>query len=114
MENYLLEVDKEAKSKALRELIAVIFDDRVLPADSERRKIRSDVLEIIKRLNGSDLASLFPGGELENLDLVGMRFSNCNLRNISFKGCFMIGASFDGAILDGANFDNTYLRLCKF
>jgi hypothetical protein len=104
--------DPETTAVALRELIEVISD----PATpSERvRAIRKEVIDSIIRIHGRDLAALFSGEELKDVDLYGMDFRNTNLRKVNFQKCFAVETNFEGASLDEADFSGAYLRNAKF
>jgi hypothetical protein len=102
----------DVKQVALRELVTFISDSRT-PSDRVR-SIRKMVMDSIIRIHGRDLAALFRGDELKDVDLYGIDLSKTNLRGVNLEKCFAVETNFEGADLDGADFYGAFLRNARF
>src|SRR5262249_52781646 len=78
------------------------------------RKVRRLVMDALKLFTSGHLGLLFSDGDLEQLDLFEMDFSDAHLESTSFRGCFVVCSSFRGSRLAKSCFAEASVRNVDF
>lgn len=105
----------EARHKAAKKLISVIFSDvGKPPIPRQLRTLRANVIKLALKIKLTNFATLISDKNLDDLDLVRIDFSNVDLHGISFRRSFLIETNFAGANLTGADFSEAYIRNVNF
>jgi len=115
IDGYVVGLNGDLKQQAIVRLANLIFKELQDSEDIDRYRTKKSLLfDLLRKLNGAEMAALFTGDVLADADLYGLDFSNLNLRGVSFRDSNLIAAKFEGAILDGGDFTKALIRNVHF
>jgi serine/threonine protein kinase len=103
----------DAAVTGLRDVILTLDNDRSGVSGSVR-KVRTKVMDVLKRFTFGHLGVLFVGGGLEELDLFRMDLSATQFEGTSFRQCFLAETSFRESRLANSSLAGAWIRNVDF